>query len=469
MQFDTEIDAEDQERQVETDTYTVTPRYLFVELIPQEYAARLRLIVANGPYVSCIEESSQLQERDHLEAILEVSIQVYISGLQVIDHRTACTAECSRSECTRLPSSYTVCTSGEITFFKGHCLGVQVRNRHSHTEMVNQLMLRREDLVVGDIEIALGVLRKRNLPQHVRSVFVLLHLSHRTHGVQGVSGCLNAQGELQIRAVGIALIVGGVVARITPVDDEMVFVAGLQYRRAVDELLLEFSRHPRQVDIADIQHIEMVCPLGVRSARDSVLQTCVHYRSRIFIRALLVVVRHIHSHLAGKQQSGLSLRLDSTSAVSTPFVRSTSAQRQLFCAVENIAVGIVDTRSHSPVAGAVGSSHFGRDRVDTSTGDGDVAVQQRITHRRKRYIHVLDRTQGVHSRISALHAPLGVHIPLAQTTRATQNILAQKSFADPAILVTKLVKFASQVGAVRQTRRIVVYLVVHIANTVSRV
>ena len=46
MQFDTEIDTENQYRQVESDTYAITPSYLLVELIPMEHTARLVRIIA---------------------------------------------------------------------------------------------------------------------------------------------------------------------------------------------------------------------------------------------------------------------------------------------------------------------------------------------------------------------------------------------------------------------------------------
>ena len=81
VQFDTEVHTEDEYREVKAYTYAVTPCNLFVELVPEEYAVRLLLVVFYRPYVTCVEEGCQFEEGEHLEAVLEVHIQFDITHL----------------------------------------------------------------------------------------------------------------------------------------------------------------------------------------------------------------------------------------------------------------------------------------------------------------------------------------------------------------------------------------------------
>ena len=62
MQLHAEIHAEDQDRQVESYTYAVAPGNLFVELIKEEHAARLGVVITDSPYIAGIQERRQLQE-----------------------------------------------------------------------------------------------------------------------------------------------------------------------------------------------------------------------------------------------------------------------------------------------------------------------------------------------------------------------------------------------------------------------
>ena len=118
VQLDTEIDAEEEERKVQTQTDTVTPGDLLVELIPEELTAALGFIRTDGPNISCIEECRQFDEPPHLIAVLEVHIQFDIAYLQVISIRTVDATESTRTERTGLPAADTVCAATEIAFLE---------------------------------------------------------------------------------------------------------------------------------------------------------------------------------------------------------------------------------------------------------------------------------------------------------------------------------------------------------------
>ena len=57
--------------------------------------------------------------------------------------------------------------------------------------MAYQMVLRIDDTVVGEIDIALGVLRKRNTPKHVLTVLRLLQVRQGGDAVQGITGGLD--------------------------------------------------------------------------------------------------------------------------------------------------------------------------------------------------------------------------------------------------------------------------------------
>ena len=244
----------------------------------------------NGPYVSRIDESRQFEETEHLEAVLEVHIQFDISHLQVVHQFGAVPAEGTGSECTGLPSAHGVGASGKIAFDERHGIGIEVRHRHTQAEVRHQTVLRVDDAVVGEVDITFGVLGKGNLPHHVHPGIVLLETCRCAQRVQGITGSLGAEAELHVGLIGVTLAIIRVVGGVTPIEDELVFVTGAQYRRLAEELLDELVGHPRHVQIIDVDEVELVCPVRSGSARDIIGQSGIGDRTGIFIGSLLVVI-----------------------------------------------------------------------------------------------------------------------------------------------------------------------------------
>ena len=297
-----------------------------------------------------------------------------VSRLQVIDERVSRTAERTGSERACLPSADTVRATAEIAFLKRHDAGIQVRHRDTYTDVPHHVVLRRDDAVVGEVDIAFRILRKRDVPYHVRAVFVLREIENPAQAIQEIAGGLHAHRELQIGAVRETLVVGRIGRRVVPIDDEMVLITRFQHRRAFHELLLESLRHPRQVDIVDIDEVELMGPAAAGSARKEIGQGRRGDRTGVLLRTLLIVVGDAHFDVRREQQSCLRFRLDGTTAVGAPFVRRTTAQREHLRAVENILVAIRQTRCHAPIAGAVGTFYLRRNGIETTSRNADRAV-----------------------------------------------------------------------------------------------
>ena len=164
VELDAKVDTEDEEAEVDTCTYAITPGYLLIELIPAEDASGLLGIIAYSPYISRIGKGGEFQVFPHFPSVLEVEVEPYITGLQVVDQRIAVASERTGSEGTGLPSAHAVATAGEVALLKGDYLGIEVRHYDAECGMVDQLVLGVEELVVGDGGIALGVLRKGDIP-----------------------------------------------------------------------------------------------------------------------------------------------------------------------------------------------------------------------------------------------------------------------------------------------------------------
>ena len=98
VELHAEINAENEERQVETQTYAIGPRYLLVELIQAEGAMGLRLVVADGPHVAGIGKSSQLEDRPDAPTVLEIEVELDITHLVVVGSAGARTAITARAE-----------------------------------------------------------------------------------------------------------------------------------------------------------------------------------------------------------------------------------------------------------------------------------------------------------------------------------------------------------------------------------
>ena len=192
MQFDTEIDAEDEQRQVKTYTHTVTPGDLFVELIPVKHTPGLRVILADRPDVSCVQEGRQLQERQHLKAVLEVHIQFDIAHLQVIDDRTVDPRKSTGSQRSCLPAADTIRTTRKIAFLKRDHVCIQVGQRHTQPQVGHQTMLGVEDTVAGEVDVPLSVLRERDPPEHLVSRLVCREVHHLTQCIERVAGRLTS-------------------------------------------------------------------------------------------------------------------------------------------------------------------------------------------------------------------------------------------------------------------------------------
>ncbi len=120
VELDTEIDAEEQDIEVQTQSYTVGYGNLAVELIPEEHAAGLRFVVVDRPVVAGIEERRKFDDRPHAPAVLEVEIKTDVADLQIVAGQTAVAAERARSERSCLPTAHTVGTAGEEPFLERH-------------------------------------------------------------------------------------------------------------------------------------------------------------------------------------------------------------------------------------------------------------------------------------------------------------------------------------------------------------
>ena len=247
----------------------------------------------------------------------------------------------------------------------------------------------------------------------------------------------------------------------------MVLITGDQHRGTVEEAVLKGLRHPGHVDIIDIDQVEYMRPPATGFARHDVPQTGIRDRTRIFLRTLLVVISDIDLHVGGELQPGLCPRLDSATAVRTPFVRTPSADSEYFGTAEEVLIRIIKSCRYAPVAGAIGPFDLRSKRVTSATRDGDIAVQQAVSGRHKSDIDVLDRRQGVHAGIGALLPQNGIGIPATDTTCRTDSTLAQETASRPTVVVTKTVRLVLQLHRVRQTSRVVVHLIMHVADLVA--
>ena len=174
-----------------------------------------------------------------MPAIFEVEIQTDITRLHVIDKTAASTLEATGSQRTCLPAAHTIRTSGEIAFFKWHSRGVQVRHNGSDTNMINQTVIRNQNLVESKIHIRLGILCKRYVPKHIRTRLVLLQLGQGTYSIQEITGRFNHVLEAHVVMTRAQLLPTGVYTGITPVHDEVVRITVLQQTRFINNLRLE--------------------------------------------------------------------------------------------------------------------------------------------------------------------------------------------------------------------------------------
>lgn len=76
-----DVEADEEEREVETQAETVGARELLIELGEVELPALLRLIAVDGPDIAGIEERRALEYPEELEAVLEVEVELYVAGL----------------------------------------------------------------------------------------------------------------------------------------------------------------------------------------------------------------------------------------------------------------------------------------------------------------------------------------------------------------------------------------------------
>ena len=132
-------------------------------------------------------------------------------------------------------------------------------------------------------------------------------------------------------------------------------------------------------------------PAATGLTRDSVSQTGVRYRTGVLFGSLLVVIGDVHFDIGGEQQSCIRFGFDGPSAACPPFVRGARTDGQHFRPLEDIPVAIVNTCCDTPVSGAVRAFQFGRDRVESSFGNRDGAVQQRVADRRERHVYIAHR------------------------------------------------------------------------------
>ena len=467
VQLDTEINTEDKDRQVEPHSHTITPRYLFIEICAED-SSGLRLILADRPYITGVKESRQLQKTDYLEPVFDIHIQFDIPHLEIVHHRVSSSAECTGSQRACLPSAYTVSSSSEIAFLERQDRSIQIGDCHAYAYMSHQMMRRRDNTMISEVHIPFGVLGKRYFPKHMLACFVLRQRSGFRQSVQDVACRLCTYSELQIRAVGETLVISSIGACIAPVKNKMVFVTGFQDRGFFYKLRAEPVRHPRYVDVVDVYEVELVRPPAPGSARDGIAETRVSNRARVLFRPLLVVVRYIHLHVRRKQQPCFRFRFDSPSSVGAPLIRSASADSQNFCSMEDIFIRIVYSGGYAPVACAIRSFHLHGERVQPAAGDSHIAIQQTVSYRVESDIHIFDRSQGIHSRIGSLHPPLGVPVAASQAAGASQGVLSQETTTGPTVLVAISVAVTFQHHRVRQMARVVVYLIVYLAERVLR-
>ena len=193
---------------------------------------------------------------------------------------------------------------------------------------------------------------------------------------------------------------------------------------------------------------------------------CIGDRAGVLVGALLVVIRYLELHVGREEQSRFRLGFDSPTAVGAPFVRSTSAERQHFRTVEEVLIAVVESGSHAPVSGAVSTFDLHAERVESSAGDGDEAVQQRVADGSERYIDVAHGCECVHARVCALHAPVCVTLVAVNTAHGAQRVLSQESLPCPTVLVAVLIAVVEQFHRIRQMARVVVQPVMYGADGV---
>ena len=333
--------------------------------------------------------------------------------------------------------------------------------------MSDQMVLRMDDAVVGEVDISLGILRERNTPEHVLTVLRLLQVSQAGNAVQDITGGLDPHTQVEIGAVRRSGIIGAVRTEITPIQDEMVLITGDQDRRAVEETLLEGIRHPRHVDIIDIDQVELMGPAATGLAWQEITQTGISDRTGVLVWSLLVVIGYVDLHVRCELQPCLCPTLDSTSAVGTPFVRTTSADGEHFGTAEEVLIRIVESRRYSPISGAVGTFDLHGKRVTTTAGDSDVTIQQAVSCRHKSDVDVLDRCQGVHACIGALFPPFGIRVPATDATRRTDGVHTQETMTGPTVLVAESVGAVLQFERVRQAVGVIVHLVMHVPYLIT--
>lgn len=79
--FHSGIESQNEEIEVESETYAVAHGYLLVELVEAECTARLFGIFAYGPDVSGIDEECAVELPEQICSIFEVDVELYVARL----------------------------------------------------------------------------------------------------------------------------------------------------------------------------------------------------------------------------------------------------------------------------------------------------------------------------------------------------------------------------------------------------
>ena len=83
MDLHTHIDAKEEESEVESDSNTPVCRDAFREIVPSEYRRiiLMGILMLECPYIACVKEHGSVQFPYDIETILDVGLELHVSGL----------------------------------------------------------------------------------------------------------------------------------------------------------------------------------------------------------------------------------------------------------------------------------------------------------------------------------------------------------------------------------------------------
>ena len=161
------IEAKDEVVEIETKAEAIRHGYLSPELVEAELTARLVGIVAYGPNVARIEESGSIDFPKKMGTILYVHVQLHVARLIDEVDTSVLSLKRTRPQAAHRPSAHAVGTAAEVTLLVGQDVAVAVGIGNAKADMEREGIVGRESEALGEVKVALDILRIGDIEQSV--------------------------------------------------------------------------------------------------------------------------------------------------------------------------------------------------------------------------------------------------------------------------------------------------------------